>query len=317
MMISVILSFVNEEEVLPELIRRVVGVLSNEPEDYEIIFVNDNSTDKSLELLLKARASNPQIKIINTSRRFGMVECILAGIERSKGDAIVYLDTDLQDPPEVIPELLEKWRNGADVVYTVRTKRDGENPIKMWITKQAYKIISLFSEIDLPVDSGNFRLINRKIRYQLLQLREVEPYLRGLVRWIGFKQEAVYYDREARFAGDCHVPLFGTGPAKEFMAGLTTFSVAPIFILLGVGFFVTIFSFLALIIIFICGISSGLSSTAALVSFLFFLWGSLVFAISFVGVYVTRIYKDVRGRPRYIIDDVIGFDDFDDENVPN
>jgi glycosyltransferase involved in cell wall biosynthesis len=317
MMISVILSFLNEEEVLPELIRRVVSVLSTEHEDYEIIFVNDNSTDTSLELLLKARASNPRIKIINTSRRFGMVECILAGIEHSNGDAIIYLDTDLQDPPEVIPELLEKWRNGADVVYTVRTKRDGENPIKMWITRQAYKIIGLFSEIDLPVDSGNFRLINRTIREQLLQLPEVEPYLRGLVRWIGFKQEAVYYEREARFAGDCHVPLFGTGPAKEFMAGLTTFSVAPIFILFGFGFLVTILSFIALAIIFISGISGSFSFTAAMISFLIFLWGSLVFAIGFVGVYVARIYKDVRGRPRYIIKNVIGFDDCDDENVPS
>ena len=308
MIISVILSFLNEEDVLPELIRRVVGVLSNEPEDYEIIFVNDNSSDASLDLLLSARESNPRIKIINTSRRFGMVECILAGIEHSNGDAIVYLDTDLQDPPEVIPELLEKWRNGADVVYTVRTKRDGENPLKMWITRQAYKIIGLFSEINLPVDSGNFRLINRKIREQLLQLNEVEPYLRGLVRWIGFRQEAVYYKREARFAGDCHVPLFGTGPAKEFMAGLTTFSVAPIFLLFGIGSFVTFFSFIALAIITLSGIFGGLSGTPVLILFFIFLWGSLLFAIGFVGVYVTRIYKDVRGRPRYIIRDIIGFD---------
>ena len=308
-MISVILSFLNEEDVLPELIRRVVDVLSREPEDYEIIFVNDNSTDSSLELLLKARASNPRIKIINTSRRFGMVECILAGIEYSNGDAIIYLDTDLQDPPEVIPELLEKWRNGADVVYTVRTKRDGENPIKMWITRQAYKIIGLFSEIDLPVDSGNFRLINRKIREQLLLLNEVEPYLRGLVRWIGFKQEAVYYEREARFAGECHVPLFGTGPAKEFMAGLTTFSVAPIFLLFSFGFLVSIFSFFALCIILISGIAGGFTGTAAMILFLFFLWGSLLFSIGFVGVYVTRIYKDVRGRPRYIVKEIIGFNE--------
>ena len=308
MIISVILSFLNEEDVLPELIKRVVDVLSNEPEDYEIIFVNDDSTDRSLELLMDARAANSRIKIINTSRRFGMVECILAGIKHANGDAVVYLDTDLQDPPEVIPKLLEKWRNGADVVYTVRTKREGENPIKMWLTRQAYRVIGSISEIDLPVDSGNFRLINRKICEQLLQLNEVEPYLRGLVRWIGFRQEVVYYKREARFAGDCHVPLFGTGPAKEFMAGLTTFSVAPIFFVLGFGFTVTILSFAALAVILLSGVAGGLSGLAAFVIFLFFLWGSLLFAIGFVGVYVTRIYKDVRGRPRYIIKDTIGFD---------
>ncbi|MEE2698805.1 MAG: glycosyltransferase family 2 protein [Pseudomonadota bacterium] len=307
-MISVILSFLNEEEVLPELIRRVSNVLSNEPEDYEIIFVNDNSTDTSLELLLEARVKNPRIKIINTSRRFGMVECIIAGIEYAKGDAIVYLDTDLQDPPEVIPRLLEKWRNGADVVYTIRTKRDGENPIKMWLTRLAYKVIGLVSEIDLPVDSGNFRLINRKIRKQLLQLNEVEPYLRGLVRWIGFRQEAVYYEREARFAGSCHVPLFGTGPAKEFMAGLTTFSVVPIFLILIFGLIGSILSFVSLIVILLSGIAGGVNGTVSMILFFVLLWSFLLFSIGFVGVYVTRIYKDVRGRPRYIIRDTIGFD---------
>ncbi len=307
-MISVILSFLNEEEVLPELIRRVSNVLSNEPEDYEIIFVNDNSTDTSLELLLEARIKNPRIKIINTSRRFGMVECIIAGIEYAKGDAIVYLDTDLQDPPEVIPRLLEKWRNGADVVYTIRTKRDGENPIKMWLTRLAYKVIGLVSEIDLPVDSGNFRLINRKIRKQLLQLNEVEPYLRGLVRWIGFRQEAVYYEREARFAGSCHVPLFGTGPAKEFMAGLTTFSVVPIFLILIFGLIGSIVSFVSLIVILLSGIAGGVNGTVSMILFFVLLWSFLLFSIGFVGVYVTRIYKDVRGRPRYIIRETIGFD---------
>lgn len=309
MTISVVLSFLNEEDVLPELIRRVVDVLSKEPEDYEIVFVNDDSKDRSLELLMEARAENPRIKIINTSRRFGMVECILAGIEYATGDAIIYMDTDLQDPPEVIPELLEKWRDGADVVYTVRTKRNGENPLKMWLTRQAYRVIGSVSEVDLPVDAGNFRLINRKIRDQLLQLGEVEPYLRGLVRWVGFRQEPVYYEREARFAGDCHVPLFGVGPAKEFMAGLTTFSVAPIFLIFVFGFVATVLSLGALAVIVLGGVAGGFSGSAAMTAFLVFLWGSLMFAIGFVGVYVARVYKDVRGRPRYIVRDTIGFGD--------
>lgn len=309
MTVSVVLSFRNEEEVLPELIRRVVDVLSKEPEDYEIVFVNDDSSDRSFELLMQARAENPKIKIVNTSRRFGMVECILAGIEYATGDAIIYLDTDLQDPPEVIPEMLEKWRDGADVVYTVRTKRKGENPLKMWLTRQAYRIIGAFSEVDLPVDAGNFRLITRKMREQLLQLSEAEPYLRGLVRWIGFRQEAVYYEREARFAGSCHVPLFGVGPAKEFMTGLTSFSVAPIFMIFAFGFIVTSLSLVALAVIILGGVAGGLAGKAATVSFMVFLWGSLIFAVGFVGVYVARVYKDVRGRPRYIIKDTIGFDD--------
>jgi dolichol-phosphate mannosyltransferase len=309
MIISVVLSFRNEEEVLPELIRRVVGVLSKEPEDYEIIFVNDDSNDRSLELIMAARAENPRMKIVNTSRRFGMVECILAGIEYATGDAIIYLDTDLQDPPEVIPELLEKWRDGADVVYTVRTKRNGENPLKMWLTRQAYRIIGSVSEVDLPVDAGNFRLINRKIRDQLLQLNEVEPYLRGLVRWVGFRQEPVYYERGPRFAGTCHVPLLGIGPAKEFMTGLTSFSVAPIYLIFVFGFVVTVLALAALAAIVLGGIAGGLSGAAAMTAFTVFLWGSLIFAIGFVGVYVARVYKEVRGRPRFIVKDTIGFDD--------
>ena len=165
------------------------------------------------------------------------------------------------------------------------------------------------SEVDLPVDAGNFRLINRKIRDQLLQLGEVEPYLRGLVRWVGFRQEPVYYEREARFAGDCHVPLFGVGPAKEFMAGLTTFSVAPIFLIFVFGFVATVLSLGALAVIVLGGVAGGFSGSAAMTAFLVFLWGSLMFAIGFVGVYVARVYKDVRGRPRYIVRDTIGFGD--------
>ncbi|MBT3305734.1 MAG: glycosyltransferase [Alphaproteobacteria bacterium] len=309
MTVSVVLSFLNEEEVLPELIRRLVVVLSKEPEEYELVFINDSSTDGSSELLLQARAENPRIKIVNTSRRFGMVECIIAGLEYATGDAIIYLDTDLQDPPEVIPEMLAKWRDGADVVYTIRTKRKGENPLKMWLTRQAYRLIGSISDVDLPVDAGNFRLITSKMRDQILQLRETEPYLRGLVRWIGFRQEPVYYEREARHAGECHVPLFGTGPAKEFILGLTSFSTVPIFIILLVGLFTSALSFGGLSVIGLSGIWGGISGQAALIAFMGLLWGILMFSIGFVGIFVVRTYKDVRGRPRYIIKDTVGFDD--------
>ena len=294
---------------MPELIRRLVVVLSKEPEEYELVFINDSSTDGSSELLLQARAENPRIKIVNTSRRFGMVECIIAGLEYATGDAIIYLDTDLQDPPEVIPEMLAKWRDGADVVYTIRTKRKGENPLKMWLTRQAYRLIGSISDVDLPVDAGNFRLITSKMRDQILQLRETEPYLRGLVRWIGFRQEPVYYEREARHAGECHVPLFGTGPAKEFILGLTSFSTVPIFIILLVGLFTSALSFGGLSVIGLSGIWGGISGQAALIAFMGLLWGILMFSIGFVGIFVVRTYKDVRGRPRYIIKDTVGFDD--------
>ncbi|HEY4635767.1 MAG TPA: glycosyltransferase family 2 protein, partial [Rhodospirillales bacterium] len=188
-LVSVVLSFRNEAEVLPELIRRLDAVLSKDLDDYELVFVNDDSTDGSLEVLIAARADNRRIKIVNMSRRFGQPECLMAGIAHAKGDAVIYMDADLQDPPEVIPDMLAKWRDGAEVVYTVRTRREGENPLKMWLTRLAYRAINVSSEIDMPVNAGDFRLLSRVVRDRLLDLAEHDPYARGLVPWIGYRQE--------------------------------------------------------------------------------------------------------------------------------
>ena len=201
-LVSVVLSFRNEDDVLPELISRLDAVLSKQPVDYELVFVNDDCTDGSYALLKKAAAKNKKIKVVNMSRRFGVSECVMAGMAHASGDAIVYMDSDLQDPPEVIPELIAKWKDGADVVYTVRTKREGESPLKMWITRMAYRAINASSEVDLPVNAGDFRLLSRKKCDQLLELGEMDPYTRGLIPWLGGRQEPVYYQRDARAAGE-------------------------------------------------------------------------------------------------------------------
>src|SRR3989338_485215 len=153
MLISIVLSFRNEKETIPELIERLHNSLRPLNIEYEFIFVNDASTDNSLGILLEMQKNDRCIKIINMSRRFGVSQCVLAGMKYSKGDAVVYMDADLQDPPELIPEMIKKWKEGADVVYTTRITRSGENPIKMWITKMAYRFLRLFSEVDLPLDS--------------------------------------------------------------------------------------------------------------------------------------------------------------------
>ncbi len=231
-LISIILSFRNEEEVLPELIERLDAVFSKLPDDYELIFIDDDSTDGSNGLLAERAAKDSRIKLITMTRRFGVAECLMAGIAHSSGDAVVYMDTDLQDPPEVIPEMIEKWRDGAEVVYTVRTHRHGELALKMWLVRMAYRMINVAAEVKMPVNAGDFRLLGRRVYKKLLSLEEKDPYPRGLVPWIGYRQEPVYYQRDERAAGDPINTLLGSlDPYKVFVSGMTSFSMAPIFLI--------------------------------------------------------------------------------------
>lgn len=310
MLLSVIFSFRNEETVLQELVLRVISAIGPLGLDFEIIFVNDDSNDRSLEILRKLRESDKRIKIINMSRRFGVHPCVIAGLKHAKGDAVVYMDTDLQDPPELIPQLVEEWRAGADVVNTVRTERAGESALKLWLTKKAYRIINFLSDIDLPVNMGDFKLLSRTVVDELLKIDEQDLFMRGLVRWVGFKQETVYYKREARFAGKTHFSLFGTGPAKEFIRGLTSFSLAPLYFALIIGGLVSISSFILtgyVLITYAMGLNVQVW-TVVLISTLF-LGGMILLTNGFLGLYIGRIHNQVKNRPLYIIKEKIGIDD--------
>jgi len=221
--LSVVFSFRNEEEVLPELIRRTTIVLQkelskNNLSSYELIFVNDASSDDSLTILKEQAKDDNSIRIINMSRCFGVSQCVLAGMECTSGDLIVYMDTDLQDPPEIIPELLQSWRdeNGVEVVHTIRLSRQGESRIKLLITKIGYYILNKFSIIYLPVEAGDFKLLTRRAVDQLVQLRENHPFVRGLVCWIGFKQSYVKYHRQPRFAGKTKFQVLGLKVLNNF-----------------------------------------------------------------------------------------------------
>src|SRR5262245_50138562 len=185
-MVSIILSFRNEQEVLPELIERLKTALESVPIDYELMFINDDSTDGSRALLEGRAQTDPHIKLINMSRRFGVAECVLAGMARSRGDAVIMMDTDLQDPPELLPELIKKWREGADVAYTVRTRRAGEPQYKLVLTRWAYHVINWVANTNLPIEAGDFKLLSRRVADELVHLNEKDPYLRGLVTWLGF-----------------------------------------------------------------------------------------------------------------------------------
>lgn len=319
--LSIVLSFRNEEHNLSELISRITKSLSGIREiDYEMIFVNDASTDGSRAILEKSAENDKRIKIINMSRRFGNPACIIAGMRYSKGDAVINMDTDLQDPPEVIPAMVEKWLAGADVVYTTRLSRVGESRLKMFMTKCAYRFLRLLAEdVDMPVDSGDFKLVNRRVLNELLSLGEREPFLRGLIHWIGFDQRQVLYHREKRHAGKTHYSLLkNINPYKEFVRGITSFSYLPLYISIILGFVV---SFVALLFP-VCVMAVRMfgvvpSGYSPLTAGLFFLGGTILFSVGVLSIYIGRIYDQVKGRPMYIVSSTRGFDqDAPYGNVP-
>jgi glycosyltransferase involved in cell wall biosynthesis len=295
-LVSVVLSFRNEADNIPVLVSRLDRMFAAQSLDYELLFVNDDSTDASLAILLGERERNQRVKILNMSRRFGVAEGVLAGMAAAGGDAVVYMDADLQDPPELIPSLVERWRAGADVVHTVRTRRKGESPLKMTATRIAYRIIRLGSSIDLPIEAGDFKLLSRAAVDDLLQVRESDPYLRGLVVWLGLNQVFIPYERDARHAGRTHFPFFSKNPWKTFIVGLTSFSFLPIYLCFALA-------------------AAGLAGSAVsfllaryLVALITFFWATTLAAIGGVSLYLIRIYKDVRGRPPYLVKSTIGLD---------
>ena len=306
MLISIVFSFRNEEKNLIELIERVTNSLSELDEvNYELIFVNDASSDESLNIL-KEKMQHFPIKVINMSRRFGTGPCVIAGFEHAKGDAVIYLDSDLQDPPELFPKLIQKFKEGKDVVHTKRLSRAGENPIKMWFTLAAYRIINLFSDINLPINSGDFKLISRRALGAVLNSQEYDPYIRGMSVWAGFDQDFVQYNRESRFAGKTHFSIWGKGPINEFIRGITSYSATPLYLSILFGFFSVIISILLSIYSFytkIVGISAfGISGLIIIVCFFS---GIILISNGFIGIYVAKIFYQVKGRPKYIIKDII------------
>jgi dolichol-phosphate mannosyltransferase len=312
LLISIVFSFRNELEVLEELLDRTEAVFENEAVSYELIFVNDASTDDSLQTLIARREVNPAIKIINMARRFGNGPCVLAGFEHSKGDAVVYMDCDLQDPPELIPLLIDKWLEGNDVVHTTRTNRLGESGLKMWITKQSYRVINLLSEVEIPRNTGDFKLLSRRAVDSVLQIKESDPFLRGLSLWVGYRQVFVSYERQPRRAGKTHYSLFRSlNPYAEFIRGVTAFSTVPLYLALIVGFVVSLSAFVYLCLIVVQRLLFGihLPGWPALMVTHLFLGGSILFTIGVLGIYVGKIYNEVKGRPRYVIESMQGISD--------
>jgi dolichol-phosphate mannosyltransferase len=314
-LVSVILSFRNEEVNLPELLRRIAQMADGRPESFEFIFVDDESTDRSHEILLAARAADPRVKILLTARRAGPSEGVLAGLAAGGGDALVYLDCDLQDPPELIPTLIDRWKAGFEVVHTRRTARLGEDPRRMWMTRQAYRVIHWVSRRQMPIESGDFKLLSRRASRHMLSLAEQDPYIRGLAVWIGFPQTFVDYQRQARHSGESKFSGLHRNAVKTMIAGVTSFSFLPIY-LTGFAGLAGLTMVPLLVLAGLVALGLGASASGWLIAALaFFFWGSLMLSLGAVGLYVARIYKDVRGRPRWIIAEAEGVEVVSDRAI--
>ena len=304
-LISIIFSFKNEEKNLKELVKRVNSSLSKLKNwKYEMIFVNDSSEDNSEEILLDLQKTNP-IMIINMTRTFGVGPCVLAGFRHAKGDAIIYMDTDLQDPPEILTKLIEEHEKGAEIVHTVRTKRMGESSLKLFITKIAYRIINYLSDIPLPTEAGDFKLISKTALAKILEQKEFRPYVRGLSVWVGYKQSFVKYERQSRSDGQSKFPLYSKGPITEFINGITSYSLKPLYLGILLGFFSLLFS-ISLIVYALYAKFIGiavLGSTSIIITISFFS-GILLLTIGIVGIYIARIFEQTKGRDQYVIKNI-------------
>lgn len=305
---SIIVPLFNEELVISETYRRLKHVMDSTKESYEIIFVNDGSRDKTLEMAEVICEKDRNIKLISFSRNFGHQLAITAGMEYSRGNAVVVIDADLQDPPEVILEMIEKWKEGYEVVYGQRVARKGETFFKKVSAGTFYRILRLVTDVDIPVDTGDFRLIDRKVCEALSKLPERNRFVRGMVSWLGFKQVGVQFIRDERFAGETKYPL--KKMIKFAANAITSFSYKPLRIATYVGSLISVFSFLYLFYVICEKIFTPQFTTpgwASLAAISLFFNGVILIILGIIGEYIGRIYDEAQGRPLYIISEMKGF----------
>jgi polyisoprenyl-phosphate glycosyltransferase len=309
MKISIIIPCFNEEDVVLYTYERLYKVLTSINYEYELVFINDGSADTTLEKLLSLQKKNDKVKVISFSRNFGHQASVSAGLHHAKGDAVVIIDADLQDPPELIPEMIKKWISGVDVVYGVRSIRKGESMFKKLSANIYYRFINFLSDVYLPIDTGDFRLIDRKVIDAFNTLPERNKYIRGIISWLGFKQEPLFFERDARFAGETKYPF--SKMIKFAFMGLTYFSDKPLRLALNLGFISTLIGLIYGAIVIIQKIFlphlivSGWPSTLVTI---IFLGGVQLICLGFIGLYLGKIFDEVKGRPQYIVEKSWGID---------
>jgi polyisoprenyl-phosphate glycosyltransferase len=307
-LVTIVIPVYNEAEVLPTLYDRLTRVLEGLVESYEIIFVNDGSQDDSALFLRDFQARDARVKFLNFSRNFGHQIAITAGLDYSSGQTVVVMDADLQDPPEVIPQLIEQWRKGYDIVFAVRAKRQGEGFFKRATAAIFYRLFRCMTATEIPLDAGDFRLMSQRAVEALQSIRERNRFIRGLAGWIGFRQTSVTYVRDVRQAGETKYPL--KKMLRFALNGLMSFSLVPLQLASYLGFLISSIGFFY--IVYAIGLKLFtdqvvLGWTSVMVAVLF-LGGVQLVSLGIIGEYIGRIYEEVKQRPLYVVDEAKGFE---------
>jgi dolichol-phosphate mannosyltransferase len=304
---SVVIPVYNEEEVLDACFRRVKDVMEQTGKEYEIIFVNDGSYDSTLQKLEHLSLLDRHVKWIDFSRNFGHQIAITAGMDAASGEAVIVMDADLQDPPELILEMISKWKEGYDVVYAKRQKRQGETWYKKVTAVLFYRLLQKLTDLEIPLDTGDFRLIDRKVCDVLKTLKEKNRFVRGIVTWVGFRQTAVEYVRDPRYAGETKYPL--KKMLKLSIDAITSFSYKPLMIASYVGFAMSSISFLYLLYVLYLRLfgHDTVAGWASTVSIMLFFNGITLMMLGVMGQYIGRIYDESRNRPLYVVRRTMGF----------
>ncbi len=306
--LSLVIPVYNEEGNVEAVYERVSKVLDSTDLDCEIIFSADPSTDRTEQIIRELADFDHRVKMLRFSRRFGQPMATLAGLEASSGDAVVVIDCDLQDPPELIPELVRKWQEGFDVVYAQRRHREGETLVKRIVAALGYRLIKRISEVDIPPNTGDFRLMSRRVVDNVVSLQEGHGFLRGLVGFVGFSQAAVLYDRDARASGSGKYNRF-TGSLRIGLNGIIGFSRYPLQVISVVGFVFALLSLLLAVAYFAAKLAGAHFpiGNATIVIIVSFFSGIQLLSLGVMGEYIGRIYDEVRHRPKYILESRYGW----------
>jgi dolichol-phosphate mannosyltransferase len=308
-LISIVVPCFNEEEVLRSTNRRLVMVLEQLSLSFEILYVDDGSTDATPEILRELQALDERIRVIRFSRNFGHQMAITAGLEHAAGDAVAIIDADLQDPPEVLADFVAKWTEGFQVVYGVRTERDGETAFKLWTAKIFYRTMGNLSDTEIPLDTGDFRLIDRRVVDALLAMPERDRFVRGMVSWLGFSQAAVPYHRAVRAAGVTKFSFFKM--VKFATDGIVSFSILPLRLATWVGFAASGIALLGVLITVVerlIGVEGLVRGWASVLVAILFIGGVQLICMGIIGEYVGRIYGESKRRPLYVVCERLGFE---------
>lgn len=300
--VSIVVPAYNEEDVLPEFHRRLGEVLDDIGLAAEVIYVNDGSSDRTLAVMAKLRSEDERVAIVNLSRNFGKEIALTAGLDHARGSAVIVIDADLQDPPELIPRLIEAWQDGAEVVYAKRTRRDGETWVKRATAHLFYRLIQRVSRVAIPEDTGDFRLMARRAVDALLALREQHRFMKGLFAWVGFRQEAVLYSRDRRYAGETKWNYWRLW--NFAIEGITSFTTAPLKVSTYLGALVAFWAFVyaAWVVYKTLAFGDPVRGYPTLLVVILFLGGVQLMALGIIGEYIGRMFDETKRRPLYVLE---------------